>query len=125
MLVERGVERLEGGYRWSSDPRLTLASPIRVTEAQVLAWLAGIRCATLLLLADPPAPFLNPAMVEQRVQAVALACGCSVCRAAITCTWRTRSPWRGPSPGSARRGARPGNTGAALAAPIGNSAARE
>ena len=71
LLVERGVERVEGGYRWSSDPRLTLASPIRVTEAQVLAWLAGIRCDTLLVLADPPAPFLNPAMVEQRVQSVA------------------------------------------------------
>ena len=70
-LVERGVERLDGGYRWSSDPRLTLASPIRVTEAQVQAWLAGIRCDTLLLLADPPAPFLNPEMVEKRVQAVA------------------------------------------------------
>ena len=71
LLVERGVERQDGGYRWSSDPRLTLASPIRVTEEQVLAWLGGIRCDALLMLADPPAPFLPPAMVARRVGAVA------------------------------------------------------
>lgn len=71
ILVERGIEAQDGGYRWSSDPRLTLASPLRVSETQVLAWLAGIQCETLLMLADPPAPFLPPDAMRQRAEVVA------------------------------------------------------
>lgn len=70
-LVERGVEVVDGGVVWSSDPRLTLASPQRYTEAQVLAMLAGIRAPTLLMLADPATSYLPEAMMASRAAQVA------------------------------------------------------
>jgi pimeloyl-ACP methyl ester carboxylesterase len=70
-LVERGVRAVEDGYVWSSDPRLTLISPQRFTEAQVLAMLKGIEAPTLLILATPATPYLPPAMMETRAAQVA------------------------------------------------------
>lgn len=70
-IVERGVVAVEGGYVWSSDPRLTLASPVRFTEAQVLAMLAGIRARTLLVLAEPATSYLPDAMMAARAAQVA------------------------------------------------------
>lgn len=58
-LVERGLRAVDGGYRWSTDPRLTLASPFRFAEDHVLSVLADIACPVLLLLADPPLPFMT------------------------------------------------------------------
>jgi pimeloyl-ACP methyl ester carboxylesterase len=58
-LVERGVRGVEGGFSWSSDPRLTLASPLRIDEAHIGNLLGGIACPTLMLLADPPLPFMS------------------------------------------------------------------
>jgi pimeloyl-ACP methyl ester carboxylesterase len=69
-LVERGVEACVGGWRWSSDPRLTVASPLRISETQILAVLAGIECPTLLVLAEPHAPYLAPERMSQRVAQV-------------------------------------------------------
>jgi pimeloyl-ACP methyl ester carboxylesterase len=70
-LVERGVEKIEGGYVWSSDPRLTLTSAQRYSEAQVLAMLSGIRAPTLLILADPATSYLPEAMMRERAAQVA------------------------------------------------------
>ena len=70
-LIERGTRALPGGWQWSSDPRLTLASPQRSTQAQVVASLRGIECPTLLILAEPAATFLPPAMILERASAVA------------------------------------------------------
>ena len=70
-LVERGVREVEGGFVWSSDPRLTLASPQRYTEAQVLAMLGGIRSRALLVLADPATTYLPGPMMDARVAQVA------------------------------------------------------
>lgn len=58
LLVERGLVRVEGGYAWSSDPRLTLPTMIRPTEAQVEALVAGIESPTLVVFADPAQPYL-------------------------------------------------------------------
>src|SRR6185436_3560323 len=69
-LVERGIEACQGGWRWSSDPRLTVASPLRISETQILAVLAGIECPTLLVLAEPHAPYLAPEQMAQRVAQV-------------------------------------------------------
>src|SRR5690349_21557729 len=69
-LVERGVQEVEGGYVWSSDPRLTLTSAQRYSEAQVLAMLAGIRAPTLLILAEPATPYLPEAMMSERAAQV-------------------------------------------------------
>lgn len=69
-LVARGIRAVEGGFVWSSDPRLTLASPSRFVEAQVLAVLDGIRAPTVLVLAEPAPPFLDPAMIGARIRRV-------------------------------------------------------
>ncbi|HZF97542.1 MAG TPA: alpha/beta fold hydrolase, partial [Pseudoxanthomonas sp.] len=58
LLVARGVKAVEGGYVWSSDPRLTLPSLQRMTEAQVRGLIAGIACPTRVIFADPPQTYL-------------------------------------------------------------------
>jgi pimeloyl-ACP methyl ester carboxylesterase len=69
-LVERGVVAVEGGYVWSSDPRLTLASAQRFTEEQILAMLAGIRARSLLVLAEPATSYLPSEMMQARAARV-------------------------------------------------------
>lgn len=58
LLVERGLRRVEGGFSWSSDPRLTLPTMVRMTPAQVDDLIAGITCPTRVIYADPPQPYL-------------------------------------------------------------------
>lgn len=58
LLVERGVRAVTGGWEWSSDPRLTLPTMVRMTEEQVRALIAGIACPTRVIYADPPQPYL-------------------------------------------------------------------
>lgn len=69
-LVERGIQPVAGGYSWSSDPRLTLPSSLRLSEEQLAVILAGIEAKTLLVLAQPEAPYLSPAMMEARIARV-------------------------------------------------------
>lgn len=69
-IVERGTLAVDGGFVWSSDPRLTLASPQRYTEEQLLAMLKGLRAPTLLVLADPATSYLPSAMMEARAAEV-------------------------------------------------------
>lgn len=58
LLVERGVRQVEGGWEWSSDPRLTVPTMVRMTEEQIRALVAGIECPTRVIYADPPQPYL-------------------------------------------------------------------
>jgi len=67
-LVGRGIKPVADGYNWSSDPRLTLASPLRYTEEQILAILRGIRAPTLLILAEPEPPYLPREMMQRRAE---------------------------------------------------------
>lgn len=67
LLVERGLREVPGGYVWSSDPRLTLPTLVRMTEAQMDDLLAGIECPTLALFADPPQPYLPDVARRHRV----------------------------------------------------------
>ena len=69
-IVERGVEAVDGGFVWSSDPKLTLASPQRYSEAQILAMLRGIRARTLLMLAEPATSYLQDSMMSPRIACV-------------------------------------------------------
>lgn len=75
-LVKRGLNPVEGGQVWSTDPRLTLASPLRIDEGHVQAMLRAIACPLLVLLAEPPLPFMSPLEREAR-----LAClpGAEIC----------------------------------------------
>ncbi|WP_159016770.1 alpha/beta fold hydrolase [Cognatiluteimonas profundi] len=73
LLVERGLVPVEGGYIWSSDPRLTLPTMLRTTEEQVRDLVAGITCPTRVLFADPAQPYLPDALRRER--AALLPCG--------------------------------------------------
>ncbi|OAX53254.1 alpha/beta fold hydrolase [Xanthomonas graminis] len=66
LLVERGVEAVEGGYVWRSDRRLTLPTAVRLSEAQVQALLAGIDCPTRVIYADPAQPYFPEALRNAR-----------------------------------------------------------
>jgi pimeloyl-ACP methyl ester carboxylesterase len=58
LLVERGLVAVDGGFAWSSDPRLTLPTMIRTTEEQVRDLVAGIASPTMVVYADPAQPYL-------------------------------------------------------------------
>lgn len=58
LLVERGLSPVEGGHTWSSDPRLTLPTMIRMTDAQIRDLIVGITCHTRVIHADPAQPYL-------------------------------------------------------------------
>lgn len=49
-LVERSIVHTAKGFRWRSDPALTLPSVLRMSEDQVRAFLHRISCPTLLIL---------------------------------------------------------------------------
>jgi pimeloyl-ACP methyl ester carboxylesterase len=70
LLVERGVRAVDGGWQWSSDPRLMRESFTRMTEEQVLDVLAAIECPATVVLADPPQAWLPAAMRRARVAAL-------------------------------------------------------
>ena len=57
MLVERGSEEVEGGVRFTHDPRLRTRSRTRLTENQALAFLAAIKCPVLAVRALQGWPF--------------------------------------------------------------------
>ena len=71
IMVARGIKAVVGGgFTWSSDPRLTLTSPQRYIEAQVLAVLDELHVPTQLILAQPAPSFLPEAMINARVARV-------------------------------------------------------
>lgn len=70
-LVERGLAAVPGGWSWSSDPRLTLASPLRYTEAQIQNILRGIAAPTLVVLAQPATSYLPDSLMQARAACVA------------------------------------------------------
>ena len=70
-IVERNLRRFEDGFAWRSDPRLRLATPLRIDETQLRRLLAGIQSPTLLMLAEPATPYLPPALMDARVACVA------------------------------------------------------
>jgi pimeloyl-ACP methyl ester carboxylesterase len=52
LLVERGIKEVEGGYSWTSDPKLLEPSFMRFTEAQVKTVFSGIECPIRLICGD-------------------------------------------------------------------------
>ena len=71
LLVERGLRPVgeDGGgpgFEWSSDPRLTLPTLVRMTEAQVEDLVAGIECPALVVFAEPAQPYLPDALRRRR-----------------------------------------------------------
>ena len=68
LLVARGLRAVDGGFTWSSDPRLTLPTLVRMTEAQVEALVAGISCPVRAIFADPAQPYLPDALRRSRTR---------------------------------------------------------
>jgi pimeloyl-ACP methyl ester carboxylesterase len=66
LLIERGIEAVDGGYSWSSDPRLTAFSPARFSEALVQEWIAAVEAPTLIIAAEQHPPYFEAALREQR-----------------------------------------------------------
>ncbi len=70
ILAERGLEKVEGGWRWRHDQRLTWPSTQRYTEPQVLDLIAHIECPVLCLLAEPRSRVVPAGLIERRMAAV-------------------------------------------------------
>ena len=70
-LVSRGIKPVPGGFIWSTDPRLTLTSPLRYVEEHIHVILRGIRAPTMLVLAQPEQPYLKREMIDRRIAEVA------------------------------------------------------
>lgn len=51
LIAERNLDRTETGYTWSTDPRLTGASMIKMTQGHIRAVLGALTMPVLLLLA--------------------------------------------------------------------------
>ena len=51
LLAQRGLMPVPGGYTWRSDSRLTLASPVRLTDEQAMAFVRRIGCPAQLVVA--------------------------------------------------------------------------
>lgn len=66
MLVERGLRPVDGGHTWSSDPRLTLSTPTRMTEGQVRDLLRGLACPVLVVYAEPAQPYFPEPLRSER-----------------------------------------------------------
>ena len=66
LLVERGTCAVPGGFAWSSDPRLTVSTAVRMTEGQVRDLVAHIECPVRVLYADPAPPYFPESLRRER-----------------------------------------------------------
>lgn len=66
LLVERGIAPVEGGFVWSTDPRLTLPTMQRMTEPQIRDLVGGIECPTRVIFAEPAQPYLPDPLRRDR-----------------------------------------------------------
>jgi pimeloyl-ACP methyl ester carboxylesterase len=67
LIVERNLEKVDGGWRWRSDSRLVLPSHLRITEEAALSIVRAVEAPTLLIAADPAPPYFTPEMRDARV----------------------------------------------------------
>lgn len=51
LLALRSLEPVPEGFSWRSDSRLTLPSPVRLTQGQALSFVQRIACPTQLIIA--------------------------------------------------------------------------
>ncbi|KRG68390.1 alpha/beta fold hydrolase [Pseudoxanthomonas dokdonensis] len=66
LLVERGVKAVPGGYEWSTDPRLTLPTPQRLSEAQISHLVTGIQCPVQVIYAEPAQSYFPEPLRSER-----------------------------------------------------------
>lgn len=73
LLVERNVTSTGNELNWRSDPRLTLTSPARLTEKQILNLLGSVTVSTLTIESEPPSFILDEATMAARTRALGVA----------------------------------------------------
>lgn len=66
LLVERGLAPADDGYTWRSDPRLTMPTPVRMTEAQSRDLISHVECPTRVIYADPAQSYFPDALRRER-----------------------------------------------------------
>ncbi|MNY13019.1 Tropinesterase [compost metagenome] len=65
LLAQRGLMPVPGGYTWRSDSRLTLPSPLRLTQAQALTFVERVACPAKLVVAKDGMLATHTALLEQ------------------------------------------------------------
>jgi pimeloyl-ACP methyl ester carboxylesterase len=66
LLVERGLRAVDGGFVWRSDPRLTMPTAVRMSEAQSRDLVAHIECPTRVIYAEPAQTYFPEALRRER-----------------------------------------------------------
>lgn len=66
LLVQRGLRAVDGGFVWRSDPRLTMPTAVRMSEAQSRDIVANIACPVRVIYADPPQSYFPDALRRER-----------------------------------------------------------
>lgn len=70
LIVERGIKQVADGFLWSSDPRLTVPTFARPTNAQLLNVIGSIQCPTHVVLAEPAQVYFPEETRKRYVQAL-------------------------------------------------------
>ncbi|MGN8276021.1 alpha/beta hydrolase [Pseudomonas sp. SMN5] len=65
LLAQRGLMPVPGGYTWRTDNRLTLPSPVRLTDEQAMAFVARIGCPAHLVVASGGLLVQHRALLER------------------------------------------------------------
>ncbi|KPA90883.1 putative hydrolase or acyltransferase of alpha/beta superfamily [Pseudomonas asplenii] len=65
LLAQRGLMPVPGGYTWRSDSRLTLPSPLRLTEEQAMAFVRRVACPAQLVVAADGMLAQHRSLLEQ------------------------------------------------------------
>ncbi len=60
LLAQRGLSPVAGGYCWSTDSRLTLPSPLRLTMAHAASFVRAVQCPMSLVLAEQGVLTIEP-----------------------------------------------------------------
>ncbi|QEY59015.1 alpha/beta hydrolase [Pseudomonas sp. C27(2019)] len=64
LLAQRGLSPVAGGYSWSTDSRLTLPSPLRLTRAHAAAFVHAVQCPMTLVLAEQGVLLKEPDFIK-------------------------------------------------------------
>lgn len=65
LLALRGLMPVPGGYSWRSDSRLTLPSPVRLTDEQAMSFVRRVACPTTLVVAEQGMLIDHPELLER------------------------------------------------------------
>lgn len=71
LLAQRGLMPVPGGYTWRTDSRLTLPSPLRLTQAHALAFVRNLQCPARLVMAQQGMLLAQPS-ISQLVEGLAI-----------------------------------------------------